>query len=282
VVRPTDCMILLTPSTSQRGPPNPTSWLTTYGSSSSSLARINTRTGLTSSRGNVAIFHARNRAVTEIYGAVAAVVDVFVLRTHTSCGSGLGKTHLTGVSGWTCRLRSLHGRPGWPQWEHGFRPGRPSKPVLEGQSIKDSFDKDSVDGKQAEADPCRQGALRCSVRPDQALKVEVLTASVSETQLSPQPSSVPVVSGHRGHGRPGEVVVQHLSEPVVDGEADIDQCSIEAGDPSTVHLLMRTVAAIHPHNRGLVAVAVLTSLSHRATPPSRRRAAGCARDGTRD
>jgi hypothetical protein len=48
---------------------------------------------------------------------------------------------------------------GWPQWEHGFRPGRPSKPVLEGQSIKDSFDKDSVDGKQAEADPCRQGAL---------------------------------------------------------------------------------------------------------------------------
>jgi hypothetical protein len=38
----------------------------------------------------------------------------------------------------------------------------------------------------------------------------------------------PVVSGHRGHGRPGEVVVQHLSEPVVDGEADVDQCSIEA------------------------------------------------------
>jgi hypothetical protein len=66
----------------------------------------------------------------------------------------------------------------------------------------------------------------------------------------------PVVSGHRGHGRPGEVVVQHPSEPVVDGEADVDQCSIEAGDPSTVHLLVRTVAPMHPHNRGLVAVAV--------------------------
>jgi hypothetical protein len=48
-----------------------------------------------------------------------------------------------------------------------------------------------------------------------------------------------VVSGHRGHGRPGEIVVQHPSEPVVDGEADVDQCSIEAGDPSTVHLLVR-------------------------------------------
>jgi hypothetical protein len=43
----------------------------------------------------------------------------------------------------------------------------------------------------------------------------------------------PVVSGHRGQGRPGEVVVQHLSEPVVAGEADIDQCVIEAGDGST-------------------------------------------------
>ncbi len=62
--------------------------------------------------------------------------------------------------------------------------------------------------------------------------------------------------GHRGHGRPGEVVVQHLSEPVVDGKADVDQRSIEAGDTSTVHLLVRTVAARHPHNRGLIAVAV--------------------------
>jgi hypothetical protein len=62
--------------------------------------------------------------------------------------------------------------------------------------------------------------------------------------------------GHRGHGRPGEVVVQHPSEPVVDGEADVDQCSIEAGDPWTVHLLVRTGAPMHPHNRGLVAVAV--------------------------
>ena len=66
----------------------------------------------------------------------------------------------------------------------------------------------------------------------------------------------PVVSGDRGQGRPGEVVVQHLSEPVVAGETDVDQCLIKAGDRTTVHLLVRTVAAMQPHLRGLVAVAM--------------------------
>jgi len=66
----------------------------------------------------------------------------------------------------------------------------------------------------------------------------------------------PVVSGDRGQGRPGEVVVQHLSEPLVAGETDVDQCLIKAGDRTTVHLLVRTVAAMQPHLRGLVAVAM--------------------------
>ena len=60
-----------------------------------------------------------------------------------------------------------------------------------------------------------------------------------------------VVSGHRGHGRPGEIVVQHPSEPVVDGEADVGQCSIEAGDPSTVHLLVRPLPTSEPVDRAL-------------------------------
>jgi len=34
----------------------------------------------------------------------------------------------------------------------------------------------------------------------------------------------PVVSRHRGGGHPSEVVVQHLPEPVVAGEADVCQC----------------------------------------------------------
>jgi hypothetical protein len=42
----------------------------------------------------------------------------------------------------------------------------------------------------------------------------------------------------------------------VAGDADVDQRLIEAGDRSTVHLLVRTVAAMHPHHRGLIAVAV--------------------------
>jgi hypothetical protein len=35
---------------------------------------------------------------------------------------------------------------------------------------------------------------------------------------------------------------------VVAGEADVYQRLIEAGDPSTVHLLVRAVAAVHSHH----------------------------------
>src|SRR5674536_27801 len=53
-----------------------------------------------------------------------------------------------------------------------------------------------------------------------------------------------VIAGHRGGGRPREVVVRHLSEPIVAGEADVCQCLIEAADCSTVHLLVRAVTAV--------------------------------------
>jgi hypothetical protein len=86
----------------------------------------------------------------------------------------------------------------------------------------------------------------------------------------------PVVSGHCGQGRPGEVVVQHLSAPVVAGETDVDQCLIKAGDRTTVHLLVRTVAAMQPHLRGFVAVAMTPGVrrlgaSSRVSPGGWRR-----------
>jgi quercetin dioxygenase-like cupin family protein len=63
-----------------------------------------------------------------------------------------------------------------------------------------------------------------------------------------------VVSGHRGGGCPREVVVQHLSDLLVVSKADVGQRLIETGDRPMVHLLMRTIAAVDPHHRGLVAV----------------------------
>jgi hypothetical protein len=42
--------------------------------------------------------------------------------------------------------------------------------------------------------------------------------------------------------------VQHLSEPIVAVEADVDQRLVEAGDRPTVHLLVRPVAAVEAHD----------------------------------
>ena len=62
-----------------------------------------------------------------------------------------------------------------------------------------------------------------------------------------------VVTRHRGRGRPREVIVQHLSEPLVGGEVDIFQRLIETSDRPLVHLLVRPVAAVNPHDRGFIA-----------------------------
>jgi hypothetical protein len=63
-----------------------------------------------------------------------------------------------------------------------------------------------------------------------------------------------VVARHRGRGSPREVIVQHASKPLVTGEADIFQRLIETRDGPLVHLLVQPIAAVNPHDRGLIAV----------------------------
>ena len=46
--------------------------------------------------------------------------------------------------------------------------------------------------------------------------------------------------------------MQHLPQPIIAGEANVDERLIEAGDRTTVHLLVWPVAAVYPHNGGLV------------------------------
>jgi ubiquinone biosynthesis protein UbiJ len=48
--------------------------------------------------------------------------------------------------------------------------------------------------------------------------------------------------------------VQHLAQPVVARKPGVLQRLIEARDCSTIHLLVNAVTAVHPHDRGLVAV----------------------------
>jgi hypothetical protein len=48
--------------------------------------------------------------------------------------------------------------------------------------------------------------------------------------------------------------VQDLSETILAGEADVRERLIETGDRSAVHLLVGPVAAVNPHDRGLVTV----------------------------
>src|SRR5262249_6135771 len=63
-----------------------------------------------------------------------------------------------------------------------------------------------------------------------------------------------VVTSHRGRGGPCEVIMQHPSEPLVAGNADIFQRLIETSDRPLIHLLVRTVAAVNPHDRRLITV----------------------------
>ena len=42
--------------------------------------------------------------------------------------------------------------------------------------------------------------------------------------------------------------MQHLSEPIVSVEADVDQGLVEAGDRATVHLLVRPVATVEAND----------------------------------
>src|SRR5262245_34428275 len=63
-----------------------------------------------------------------------------------------------------------------------------------------------------------------------------------------------VVTRHRGRGGPCEVIMQHALEPLVAGKADIFQRLIETSDRPLIHLLVRPIAAVNPHDRGLITV----------------------------
>jgi hypothetical protein len=50
--------------------------------------------------------------------------------------------------------------------------------------------------------------------------------------------------------------VKHAPELFVAGETDIFERLIETGDRPLVHLLVRPVATVNPHDRGLITVLV--------------------------
>ncbi len=53
------------------------------------------------------------------------------------------------------------------------------------------------------------------------------------------------VVGHRCRGRPGKVVVQHLSQRIVCSQAGIGHSLIEAENRMAIHFVMVPVAAVH-------------------------------------
>jgi hypothetical protein len=61
-----------------------------------------------------------------------------------------------------------------------------------------------------------------------------------------------MVPGHRCRGCPREVIVQHLSQRTVAGQADIDQSLVETGNGTAIHFVVLAVAAVHPDDGGLV------------------------------
>ena len=65
-----------------------------------------------------------------------------------------------------------------------------------------------------------------------------------------------VVAGHGRCRGPSEIVVKHLSEPPVFSQTNIGQGLVEADDCAAVHLMVLAIAAVHPHDRGLVAKGV--------------------------
>ena len=62
-----------------------------------------------------------------------------------------------------------------------------------------------------------------------------------------------VVPGHGCVRRPGEIVVQNLPERIL-GKPYIGECLIETDDRAQIHLLVGSVAAVHPHDTGFVPV----------------------------
>jgi hypothetical protein len=62
-----------------------------------------------------------------------------------------------------------------------------------------------------------------------------------------------VVAGHRCRGRPSEVVVQNLSQPVF-GYSDICKSLVKAGNRTAIHFVVLPLAAVHLDDGGLVTI----------------------------
>src|ERR1039457_68782 len=65
-----------------------------------------------------------------------------------------------------------------------------------------------------------------------------------------------VVAGHRCRGRPGEIVMLHLSQNIVVGQSDIGQSLVEAGNRTAIHFIVLPVPAVHLDDGGLVTIGI--------------------------
>jgi len=65
-----------------------------------------------------------------------------------------------------------------------------------------------------------------------------------------------VIAGHRGGGRPSEVVVEHLSQLAVVGESRIGESMVEAGNGTTIHLVVLAIPAVYLDDHRLVTIGV--------------------------
>src|SRR5690348_12760532 len=63
-----------------------------------------------------------------------------------------------------------------------------------------------------------------------------------------------VIARHGVCRGPGEVVVQHLPQRPARVQAGVLHRLVETGDRPPVHLLVRAIAAVDPHDRGLIPV----------------------------
>lgn len=66
----------------------------------------------------------------------------------------------------------------------------------------------------------------------------------------------PVVAGHGCRGRPGEIIVQHLSQNIVVGQSNIGESHIEAGNRTAIHFIVLPVPTVHLDHRGLVTIRI--------------------------
>src|SRR5579862_8241513 len=65
-----------------------------------------------------------------------------------------------------------------------------------------------------------------------------------------------MVTCHRCRGRPGEVVVEHLSQRSVIGYPGVNKSLVEALNRTAIHFVVLPVAAVHLDDSGFVTVGI--------------------------